>query len=72
MNALRINGYIGKDGLNIGIDKLKMFENKNVEIIILPKDENSDNKGKSRFFNAIGKINIDQNEIQSLRELSKI
>jgi len=72
MNALRINGYIGKDGLNIGIDKLKMFKNKNVEIIILPKDENSDNKGKSRFFNAIGKINIDQNEIQSLRELSKI
>ena len=72
MNALRINGYIGKDGLNIGIDKLKMFKNKNVEIIILPKDENSDNKGKSRFFNAIGKINIDQTEIQSLRELSKI
>ncbi len=72
MNALRINGYVGKDGLNIGIDKLKMFENKNVEIIILPKDEINNQKSKSRFFDAVGKINIDENEIQSLRELSKI
>jgi hypothetical protein len=34
MNAVKINGYIGKDGLKIGIDKLKMFKNRNVEVII--------------------------------------
>jgi hypothetical protein len=72
MNALRINGYVDKDGLKIGIDKLKIFKNKNVEIIILPKDDSDKSKGKSGFFKAIGKIDIDQNEIQTLRELSKI
>ena len=72
MNALKINGYVGKDGLKIGIEKLKMFENKKVEIIIIPETENSRPKDKSLFFDAIGKIDIDKNEIQSLRELSKI
>jgi hypothetical protein len=72
MNALRINGYVDKDGLKIGIDELKIFKNKNVEIIILSKDDTVESKGKSGFFKAIGKIDIDQNEIQSLRELSKI
>jgi len=72
MNALRISGYVDKDGLKIGIDELKIFKNKSVEVIILPKDDSGKPKGKSGFFKAIGKIDIDQNEIQSLRELSKI
>jgi hypothetical protein len=72
MNAIKINGYIGKDGLKIGIDKLKMFKNRNVEIIIIPKDDDEKSNSKSAFFKAIGKVNIDQEEICSLREVSKI
>ena len=71
MNAIKINGYIGKDGLKIGIDKLKMFKNRNVEVIIIPKDDEKSHS-KSGFFKAIGKVNIDQEEICSLREVSKI
>ncbi|HON78716.1 MAG TPA: hypothetical protein PK544_09520 [Spirochaetota bacterium] len=49
-----------------------MFENKKVEIIIIPEIDNSKPGDKSLFFDAIGKVDIDNNEIQSLRELSKI
>lgn len=72
MNALRLNGYIGKDGLKISINKLKMFKNKRVEIIILPKDEKIHKTDKTNFFEAVGKVDIDINEINSLRELSRI
>ena len=43
MKALRIYEYIGKNGLNISIDKLEEFKNKKVEIIILDI-ENETNK----------------------------
>ena len=72
MNALRINGYIDKDGLKIGINKLKMFKNKRVEIIILPENEKTHSTDKSNFFEAVGKVDIDQDMIHSLRELSRI
>ncbi len=72
MNAVKINGYIGKDGLKIGIDKLKMFKNRNVEVIIIPRDDDDKSHNKSGFFMAVGKVNIDQDEIRSLREVSKI
>ena len=72
MNALRINGYIDKDGLKISINKLKMFKNKRVEIIILPEDEKTHTTDKANFFEAVGKVDIDINEINSLRELSRI
>lgn len=39
MEALRISEYVGENGINIGINKLKGFKNKRVEIIILPMDE---------------------------------
>lgn len=72
MNALRINSYIGKDGLKIGINKLKMFKNKRVEIIIIPEDEKKYSADKSNFFDAVGKVDIDKNKINSLRESSLI
>jgi hypothetical protein len=55
MNALRINSYIGKDGIKIGINKLKMFKNKRVEIIIIPEDKKIYSADKSDFFDAVGK-----------------
>ena len=72
MEALRINGYVDEDGLNIGIKKLKKFKNKKVEVIILPLNEDTNEQSMSRFFNAIGKVDIDKNEIRSLREISKV
>jgi len=72
MEALRINDYVGENGINIGINKLMQFKNKRVEIIILPAEEEKEVKSKSKFFSAVGKINIDENEINSLREMSKI
>lgn len=63
MEALRINGYVDEDGLNIGIKKLKKFKNKKVEVIILPLNEEKNEQSMSRFFNAIGKVDIDKNEI---------
>jgi len=49
MNALRINGYVDKDGLKIGIDELKIFKNKSVEIIILSKDGSDSDIIKPEF-----------------------
>ncbi len=72
MEALRINEYIGEDGINISIDKLQGFKNKRVEIIILPMEEENEVKSKKKFFNAIGKISIDENEVNFLREASKL
>jgi hypothetical protein len=72
MEVLRINGYVDEDGLNIGIKKLKKFKNKKVEVIILPLNEDTNEQSMSRFFNAIGKVDIDKNEIRSLREISKV
>ena len=72
MEALRINDYVGENGLNISINKLKQFKNKKVEIIILPVEEEKEAKQKKKFFRAIGKIDIDENEINSLREGSKL
>ena len=72
MEALRINDYVGENGLNISINKLKQFKNKKVEIIILPVEEEKEAKQKKKFFRAIAKIDIDENEINSLREVSKL
>lgn len=72
MEALRINDYVGENGINIGINKLMQFKNKRVEIIILPMEEEKEVKQKKKFFNAVGKIDIDENEINSLREVSKL
>jgi len=49
MNALRINGYVDKDGLKIGIDELKIFKNKSVEVIIMSKDDSDSEIIKSEF-----------------------
>ena len=72
MEALRINDYVGENGINISINKLIQFKNKRVEIIILPMEEEKEVKPKKKFFNAVGKIDIDENEINSLREGSKL
>lgn len=72
MEALRINDYVGENGINIDINKLKQFKNKRVEIIILPIEEEKEIKPKKKFFNAIGKINLEENEVISLREASKL
>jgi len=72
MEALRINDYVGENGINISINKLLQFKNKRVEIIILPMEEEKELKPKNKFFNAVGKIDIDENEINSLREVSKL
>ncbi len=72
MEALRINEYVGENGINIGINKLIQFKNKKVEIIILPIEEEKELKPKNKFFNAVGKIDIDENEINSLREVSRL
>lgn len=72
MEALRINDYVGENGINIGINKLMQFKNKRVEIIILPMEEEKEVKQKKKFFNAVGKIDIDEDEINSLREVSKL
>ena len=72
MEALRINDYVGENGINIGINKLMQFKNKRVEIIILPMEEEKEVKQKKKFFNAVGKIKLDENEINSLREVSKL
>ncbi len=73
MEALRINDYVGENGINIDINKLKQFKNKRVEIIILPiEEEKKEIKPKKKFFNAVGKINLEENEVISLREASKL
>lgn len=71
MEALRFNYIVGEDGIIIGASKLKQFKNKRVEIIIIPLEE-EEKKEKKNFFNAIGKINIDEKEIDTLRDLSKL
>lgn len=72
MDAVRINGFVGKDGLKIGIDQLSAFKNQNVEIIILPANNKNHDTKKTHFFNAVGSIIIDEKEIESLRNASII
>lgn len=72
MEALRINDFVGDNGIKIDIDKLKQFKNKEVEIIILPVESKANHKSKNKFFNAIGKIDINEEDITSLREVSSL
>ena len=44
MEALKINEYVTDDGIKIGIEKLKNFRNRKVEIIILPLDNEESEK----------------------------
>lgn len=49
MEALRLNEYITEKGLYINSEQLKRFQNRKVEIIILPSDENSNKKTFMKF-----------------------
>ncbi len=72
MRAIRIEEYVGENGITISINKLLQFKNQKVEIIILPAEGKKKIKPKEKFFNAVGKVDIDENEISLLRESSKL
>jgi hypothetical protein len=56
---------------NINIPELKNFIGKSMEIILIEaEDETKDNI--SKFLDLAGKIDIDEKEIDSLRERSKL
>ncbi len=49
MEALRLNEYITEKGLYINSEQLKRFQNRQVEIIILPLEERKDEKTFMKF-----------------------
>jgi len=55
MQAVKINQRVTHDGILIPIEKVKDFEDKDVEIIILPSDEQI-SAGKNTFMGFAGKL----------------
>ena len=53
MEAIKLKEYISGNGLVISPEKLAGFRNMNVEIIILPLDENPRNESFMRFAGSI-------------------
>ena len=49
MEALRLNEYITENGIHINSEQLKKFRNMRVEIIILPLEENKEEKKFIKF-----------------------
>ena len=74
MEAIRKNVLISSETLTI--PELKKFIGKNVEIIFIEEDKEkkkrSGIKKNIKFMNAIGKICIDEEKVNNLREVSKI
>ena len=59
---------------NIHVPELRRFIGKTVEIIIQASESSNEKKDSKmeRFFSAAGKIEIDENAIWQLREVSKL
>ena len=73
MEAIRFNEVVSKNGLFINFNKIKRFENKKVEIIILPA-ENDDNK--KEFMGFAGSLPVEdfidmQKSIEECRQVDK-
>jgi hypothetical protein len=58
---------------NINIPELKNFIGKSMEIILIEAEDEDETKDNiSKFLDLAGKIDIDEKEIDSLRERSKL
>ena len=72
MEAIKIQRKISSDTLHI--PELKQFLGKNVEIILLelPEKKKMKSTNMSKFIDAAGKIDIDEEAVAALREKSKL
>ena len=68
-----VQGIIQDDMIQIDNDQLKPYNGRPVTVII---NENfkaaGDKQDKTKFFNAVGKINLDSNAVNELRAASMI
>ncbi|OHD14282.1 MAG: hypothetical protein A2086_09625 [Spirochaetes bacterium GWD1_27_9] len=71
MEALRLDEYITEDGIYISNEKLKKFRNMRVEIIILPLEENKEEK-KFMKFAGILKENESLKILEDIEDCRKI
>ena len=71
MEAIKLQRKISSDTLHI--PELKQFLGKNVEIILLELPEKKmKSTNMSKFIDAAGKIDIDEEAVAALREKSKL
>ena len=74
MQAIKL--FVDVDSEDIHIPELKQFMGKRIEMIILEvttvKPDEDKSKDMKKFFDAAGKIKIDKESINQLREISKL
>jgi hypothetical protein len=74
MQAIRL--FVDVDSEDIHLPELKQFMGKRIEMIILEvttvKPDEDKSKNMKKFFDVAGKIKIDKESINQLREASKI
>ncbi len=69
MDALRFRRYVNEEGIIIKKSELEDFKNMTVDVIIIPSS-NYSKKSKKYFFEIAGKIYIDENAVNKLRDIS--
>ena len=68
-----VQGIIQNDKIQIDSNQLKPYNGRSVTIIINENVRPAESKpDKTKFFNAVGKINLDSNALNELRAASMI
>ena len=68
-----VQGIIENDSIQIDSNELKPFNGRTVTVIINDAIKPINSKqDKTKFFNAVGKINLDRNDVDKLRATSMI
>lgn len=67
-----VSGVIKDDVIIASKDDILPYNGRNVTIIINEEFASEEKQDKSDFFDAVGKINIDKNAVEELRNTSMI
>lgn len=67
-----VQGMIQGNSVLVDADEIKPFDGRSVTVIINETPGKKNAQDKSKFFAAVGKINIDKNAVDELRSASMI
>ena len=67
-----VQGMIQGNSVLVDADEIKPFDGRSVTVIINETPGKKNAQVKSKFFAAVGKINIDKNAVDELRSASMI
>ncbi len=67
-----VQGMIQGNSVIVDAEEIKPFDGRSVTVIINETPKKKSAQDKSKFFAAVGKINIDKNAVDELRSASMI